>query len=118
MTAKNLQFSSMNNSEAFVDLKMDSISFSLAGDNVIVSGQTGKKILAYRIFVVVGGATDLTFKDGVTTSLTGAIPMVANGSITLDLNNVPWFQTSSGKDLVLTSSQSVQVSGAVYYQAN
>jgi hypothetical protein len=113
-----LQYSNMNNAEAFQSLLSDAISFGLAGDNVLVPGVTKKRIMCYRIFLVVADATNLTFKNGPNTNLSGAIPMVANGSLVLDISNVPWFQTTSGNDFILGSSGSVQVSGMVYYQQN
>lgn len=113
-----LQYSNMNNAEAFSTLSADTISFALAADNVLVSGVSKKRILVYRIWFVCSGATTLTFKDGITTSLSGAFSMLANGSFVLDLSNLPWFQTSVGKDLVLTSSNAIQVSGMIYYQVN
>lgn len=108
----------MNNAEAFLDLKSDPIDFALAGDNVLVSGTAAKRISVYRIFLLVGGDTDLIFKNGLSDELSGPLPMLESGSITLDISNVPWFQTSSGNDFILDSSDSVQVSGTVYYQKN
>lgn len=116
--ATNLQFAHINDADGFSNLQADAISFSLAGDNVLVSGISKKKIYVYRIFLVVAGTTNLTFKNGPNTSLSGALPMVANGSLVLDITNLPWFQTSAGNDFILGSSGSVQVSGMVYYQQN
>lgn len=116
MTATSLQFSHMNDADAFTSLKSEPIDFSLAGDNVVVSGVAGNRILVFRIFFVVDGDTEITFQSGVVTELSGPIALVANGSITLDISNVPWFQTDAGKDFIISSSQSVQVSGTVYYR--
>lgn len=113
-----LQFAHMQDANAFSNLSDAQISFNLAGDNVLISGISGKKIYVYRIFLVVGGITNLIFKDGLSINKSGAIPMLANGSITLDISNVPWFQTTAGNDFILNSSQSVQISGVVYYQQN
>lgn len=118
MTAVNLQFAQITNADAFADLQMDTISFSGLGDNVIVSGIAKKKIYVYRIWFVVGGATNITFKNGTSTSLSGAAPMTAYGSFALDISNIPWYQTSAGNDFILGSSASVQVSGTVYYRQN
>lgn len=111
-----LNYSNMNNAEAFVDLKSEAVDFNLAGDNVLISGVALKKIYVYRIFLVVGSDMDLTFKDGLSDELSGSVPMLANGSLTLDMTNVPWFQTSDGNDFILESSDSGQVGGVVYYQ--
>ncbi len=111
-----LQFSHMTDADNYSALYPQSIDFATAGDNVLVSGIVGQRIYCYRILIVVGGDTNLTFKDGVGTNLTGAIPMLANGAIALDISNIPWFQTSNGKDFILGSSAMVQVSGKLDYQ--
>lgn len=116
MTTLNLQFSNMNDATAFSDLKLRDIDFNLLGGNVLVSGVAKKKVSVYRLFLMVGGDTNLTFQDGVSVNLSGALPLLANGTIALDLSNVPWFQTSFGNDFVLNSTASVQVSGTLYYQ--
>lgn len=113
-----LKYSNMTDAEAFNSLLRVTVSFALAGDNVLVSAVTGKQILCYRLLLVVGGDTVLTFKSGVSTSLSGALTMNTAGSIVLDLSNVPWFQTGTGKDFILSSTNSVQVSGILDYQTN
>lgn len=113
-----LQYANINNAQAFLGMSSDPIDFGLAGDNVLVSGQVGKTISVYRIFFVVDGATVVTFKSGPATSLSGAITLSAGGSITLDISNIPWFQTGSNKDFILGSTNMVQVSGMIYYRVN
>lgn len=108
----------MNNAEAFASLLSQSIDFAVAGDNVLVSGTAKQRIFVYRLVLVVGNVTNLMFKNGTLLHLTGTIPMVPSGSITLDLSNVPWFQTTEGNDFILSSSGSVQVGGVLYYQKN
>lgn len=91
------------------------INFSGSGDNTLVTAAAGKYIQVVQLFLVVGGATNLTFKDG-QNSLSGPLPMLANGSIVLDASVVPWFLTTDVvNNLILNSSNAVQVSGAVYY---
>ena len=80
----------------------------------LVAGAAGQIIRIFKIFLVVGGTTNLTFEDG-STALTGAIPMASNGSLTLDMDGTAWFTSSAGNALNLLNSGSVQVSGAVYY---
>lgn len=95
------------------------VNFSASGDNTLVAAAAGQLINVVRLFLVVGGATNLTFKDGTGgTALSGPIPMTANGSITLDIPTVsiPWFSTSNPvNNLVLNSSAAVQVSGTLWY---
>jgi hypothetical protein len=90
------------------------INFSASGDNTVVAGAAGLGIYVFKYFLVVGAATNLTFKDG-TTALTGAIPLVANMSMVFDFDTRPWYSTASGNALIINSSVAVQVSGRVYY---
>ena len=90
------------------------ISFSSSGDNTVVTGVAGKIITVVRLYLVVGGATAITFKDGPNTLLSGAMSLTANGSIVFDsYQNLPWFATSG--NFVINNSNAVQVSGEVYY---
>ena len=79
-----------------------------------VAGVTGQIIRVYKLFLVVGGTTTLTFQDG-STGLSGGLPMVVNGSIVLDMDGQPWFKTSSGNAFNISNSGNLQVSGTVYY---
>lgn len=79
-----------------------------------IAAVSGQIIRVYKLFLVVGGTTNLTFEDG-NNALSGAVPMVANGSITLDMDGTPWFTTSVGNAFNIANSGSVQVSGTVYY---
>jgi len=81
------------------------------------SGVTGQIIRVYKIFLVVGGATNITFQDG-STALCGALPMLANGAISLPNDGTPWFTTSSGNAFNIANSGGAQVSGIVYYTIN
>ena len=97
-------------------LREAAINASATGDNTLVAGVASQVIRAFKLFLVVSAATNLTFKDG-GSALTGAIAMTANGSITLDLDpRYPWFTTSAGNSLVLGQSGSAQISGRVYYE--
>lgn len=116
MTATTISFAHVNDAEALLNFTADTVDFSLSGDNVLVSGIVGKRIYLYRIAFVVAGATNVRFKDGVSTNLSGLYTLNAGGSVVLDISNVPWYQTSTGKDLILNSSNAVQVGGTIYYQ--
>ena len=78
------------------------------------AGITGSIIRVYKLFLVVGAATNITFEDG-TTALCGALPLAANGSVTLDLDGQPWFTCSRANNFTIGNSGNLQVSGAVYY---
>ena len=111
-----LQYANMNNADVISFLYPEVINFSSAGDNVIIPAVAGQRILIYRLFFIVSDITNLTFKDGLNINLTGALPMAPYGAWALDISNLPWFQTTTGKSFIINSSQPVQVSGAVYYQ--
>ena len=79
-----------------------------------IAGGSGSIIRVYKLFLVTGGTTTITFEDGSTT-LAGGLPMVANGSITLDLDGQPWFTCTRANNFTIGNSGNLQVSGAVYY---
>jgi len=90
------------------------INFSASGDNTVVAAVAGKWIKVVRLYLVVGGATNITFKDGSAISFSGAMPMAANGAIVLDVaDTLLWFNATG--NFVINSSNAVQVSGEVYY---
>lgn len=91
------------------------ITFSNTGDNTVIAGVSGQTIRVWRLFFVVNAATNVTIKDGASTSLTGAMAMAANGGFTLDLQGDPWFVTSSGNNFVVNQSGTAQISGTIYY---
>lgn len=91
------------------------ITFSGSGDQTLVSAVALQTVRAYRILLTTAGATALTFKDGASTSLTGAMSFGTNGSLALDMQGEAWFTTTAGNAFILNSSNSVQVSGVLYY---
>ncbi len=80
-----------------------------------VAGVAGSVTAVYKLFLVVGGSTNIAFADG-STAQSGALPLTTNGSITLDLDGTPWFVTAPGAAFNITNSGNLQVSGSVYYQ--
>jgi hypothetical protein len=91
------------------------INFSGSGDNVIISAVAAKEIEVVGLYLVVGGATNLTFKDGNGLLFSGALPMSAGGAIVLDeTNTMLWFATPA--NFIINSSAAVQVSGEIYYK--
>ncbi len=96
-------------------LQSAAISFSGSGANVVIAAISGKVVRVYRLFLVVGGATNLTMQDTSASAFSGALPMTANGAITLDFESEPWFTTAAGNGFAMNSSSGVQVSGTVYY---
>ncbi len=88
------------------------INFAASGDTPIIAAIANKRIFIYRLYFILGAATDITFKDG-STALTGAMPFLANGFMILDPTQVPWHQTSIGAAFNINSSNAVQVSGSI-----
>ena len=77
-----------------------------------IAGSASQWLRVYKLFLVVGGTTTIIFQDG-TTNLCGGLPMVANGSITLDMDGTPWFSCSQGNNFTIANSGNLQVSGTV-----
>ena len=87
---------------------------SAAGGDIIISPavvQASTKL--YRLLLLCGGATNITFKDG-STPLSGPLPMLANGSIVLDFSGDPWYVGSLDTNFIITSDNAVQVSGTAW----
>lgn len=91
------------------------INFSASGSSTVVGGVAGQRINIMKLALVIAAATNLTFQDA-STPLTGAMSMLANGSIVLDCDGAPWYTTSVGNGFIINSSSAVQVSGSLQYQ--
>lgn len=92
------------------------IDFSASGNTTIVAGVATQIVKVYRLLLVVAAATNIAFKDGASTALSGAMALVAAGaSITCTAEAVPHFSTAAGNGFVINSSNAVQVSGVVWY---
>jgi hypothetical protein len=89
------------------------INFAGGGDSIIFPGVAGLIIRVYRYFVVVGGATNLTYRDGAT-ALTGPVPLAANEAMVFTLDTKAWYTCSPGNNFIINSSNPVQVSGRAY----
>lgn len=90
------------------------INSSAGGLIALCAGSSGKTVKLHRIWLVVGGPTNLTFQDG-STPLSGPAPILQGGGITLDFSGDPWYVSSTGAALNLNSSAAVQISGTAYY---
>lgn len=80
----------------------------------ICAGSSGLRVKLYRLLIMVGAATNLTFQDG-STPLSGPLPFLADGLLTLDLSGDPWYTSSAGNALNIANSADVQVSGTAWY---
>lgn len=96
------------------DLSEVAIDFNTASTVSLVSATGGQTTRIHRLFVVVGGSTNLTFQSA-STALHGVLPMQTGGSFVLDFDQRPWFTTATNEAFQITSSSAVQVSGRIYY---
>lgn len=87
-----------------------------SGNNTLVAGVTGRKIRVLSAILVAAGTVSPKFQSGAGgTDLTGAMPMVANGVITLPFNPEGWFETAPGALLNLNLNVAISVTGVVTY---
>jgi len=90
------------------------IDTSGAGDHIIVAGIPGRTIRVFALFLVLDADSLLTVKDG-PTPLTGAMSMLAHGTIVFDCDYEHWFITSPGNDFILNTSTASGLKGRLYY---
>lgn len=93
------------------------VDLAASGDNIIVAAVAGQSVRVHKLFLVLGGDTNLTFKDGAGAEFDGPLAMKANGAIVFDESLPPrhWFKTSVGNAFIINLSNAVQLSGRVYY---
>lgn len=95
-------------------LQRAAINFNASGDNTVIAADTnGNRIVIHRLWIVVGTATNITFKDNL--SSPAAVPMAANGALVFDATGEPWFITNSNTAFIINQSGTAQCSGEVYY---
>lgn len=93
------------------------INVNTSGDSILVAGQSGKQIKVYRLKLIVAAATAILFKDGATV-IDGPLSFSANEGMVLDFTGndmPPWYTISPGNNLVINSSNVVQVGGNFDY---
>ncbi len=84
----------------------------------LVAGVAGQIVRCYRLFLVVGGVTTLSFVDGFATLYPQIAVNEPNEIVTLDPQLFPWFQGSLGNAFSLNSSANVQLTGAAWVNLN
>jgi hypothetical protein len=93
----------------------DPINFNASGDNTVIAAPASGAIKVYAIAFTVNGATVLTYKHS-TTALTGSMVLTGNGSsMTLPLQEEPWFTCKPGEAFVMNSSNAVTFGGSIWY---
>lgn len=93
------------------------VSASSSGENTLVSGTGSQTIRVFKLVLVASSAVSVTLKDAAGgTSLTGAIPLTANGAMVLESNDgEPLFVSASSGAFIMSLSAAVQVSGYIQY---
>jgi len=94
------------------------VSFTSTGNNTVIAATAGKAVRVTWLWVCVSAATNITIVEVRPSTNSGAVPMTANGCMTLPavpLNGFPLAITSVGNAFIINQSGTAQVSGAVYY---
>lgn len=89
------------------------IEVSASGDTVIVTGETGKKIIVYSILIMAGAAVVAAWKSASTTVI-GGCPLAANGGYHIE-SEYGVMECNEGENLVLNLGGTVSVGGVVSY---
>lgn len=124
-TTANSKFIQINSArQVVVDLRREqtvlfaAISASSSGDNAIVAADATRKIKLLSYLFISAGNVNATWKSGAATSLSGALPLIANvgaglGPATAAGGHL--METAVNQALVLNLSGAVQVSGHISY---
>ena len=87
-----------------------------ANPAVFVAAVGGQTVRIYRILIVnAGTATNVTMEDSTPTAFSGAVPLVANGSLQADGDGDPLWVTASGKAFQAVNSASQSLVGEVWF---
>jgi len=89
------------------------LSFSASGDNTVVAGQTGKRIFVWGWDISCATPTNLTFKSGASTSLTGAILLSAYSKPLTA--TAAYLITNAGDALVINDISATACAGILWY---
>lgn len=95
------------------NVQQAAVSFSGSGDNTVVVGLPNKQIKILQFFLVFAGATNITYKSGVTT-ISGPMDFSANAAQVQDYMQLP-LTCNVGDNFVINSSAAVQVGGTIWY---
>lgn len=102
-------------------MKFVVINASLAGDNTIVAAILGRKIRVVNYTLISAGAVTVTWKSGAATSISGPMPLAANGgmapssSVLTPSGLIGVFETNVNEALVLNLGGAVAVGGHLTY---
>lgn len=85
-----------------------------AGDTtyVVASGVLTVKI--WKLYLIAGDDTTITFKDSTPLNLMGAIPLAQGGEIQFPKDTDPWMTCAAGKGFIINNLNAVQISGRAF----
>lgn len=90
-------------------------------DSSLVSAVSGARIAVHQVAVMTGAtATNVTFNtkpSGAGTAISPQFQCGANGGIVLPYSEKPWFYTSAGEGLSVTTGAGSTTGILVYYRA-
>ena len=97
-------------------LTCKSKSFSVTATGTIISAVSSKRLKIFSVKLVTSAALSVNFRDGASTALEGAMPLIANGGFT-EVVNPPFFLfgTTAGNSLDLVVTGTGTVAGRVSY---
>ncbi len=110
--------SSAGNGTGLYTTKQLDIHITGSGDNTVIPAQgAGQRIIVWKMWLVdVGGATNLTFKDGSTTLNAGVLPLTAAGSsITFQYDGEPYWSGSANQNFIINNSAANEINGRIYF---
>ena len=93
------------------------INISTGTTTTLVTAVSGKRIKVWGIWVQSAGTQTMKFQDGTPTILIPVIDFAARERLFIQQYDVPypWFTTVAGAKLDVVTTQSVQLSGRLYY---
>lgn len=93
-----------------------SIAVNIADDNTLIQGKPGHRIQITQMVLMSHGDVDLTFKSGDTT-LWYNLPFAGKGDgIVIPDTGKFWLQTETGEALDAVLSDSIHVTGIIWYR--
>ena len=94
-------------------LSFAKIDTASSGDNTIVTGISGQKIIVYSIFLIVAGDNSLIWKSG-STVIIGTCSVAANGGYHAE-SFLGIAETADGDNLIINLSGAVQTGGTITF---
>lgn len=101
-------------------LQFAPIDTAASGDNTLVNASPKAKIKLVGFFLVAAGAVAVRFKGGAANNKTGAMPLAANGGLSVFAGSdfAHLLETAINEALVLNLGGAVQVSGGIVYKVD